>query len=93
MQILKPTQTTRIFGAPADWSENELGECLALPIVDVIIDENPQNLAMVSFWKPTPEELALLNSNGHLELWIYGNQEQAHPVVALTVNEVIKNGI
>jgi len=40
---------------------------------------------MVSQWKPSPKELGMLNSNGHIELWVFG---PVHPVVAVTVNDI-----
>lgn len=35
---------------------------------------------ITSFWKPTPEELALLNANGFVALSIHSN---SHPIVSI----------
>ncbi len=81
MEILKPKEATRFLNAPNDWDQT-MGECDVLPIIDLTTDNGP---VMVSQWKPTPKELEMLNSNGHIELWIFG---RAHPVVSLSVNDI-----
>lgn len=83
MQIMKHPDTTRELGKPENWNDEQNGECVTLPIVDVVFDGLP---CMLSFWKPTPKELEMLNSNGCIELHIYGRD--VHPVVAVCVNGV-----
>lgn len=39
---------------------------------------------VVSYWKPTPEELELLNSNGHVVLMVHSGQ---HPPVNVEVSQ------
>jgi len=64
--------TTACPNPPADWDPNE-GECSPLPI-------HRQGQRMISVWKPSAEELALLNAGGGVELTVLGVQ---HPVVSL----------
>lgn len=37
-------------------------------------------VTIATFWKPTPQELELLNSNGYVVLYVYG---KVHPPVAI----------
>ena len=67
-----------VLGAPVGWNQKEL-PCSALPVTRLVVDGKP---AMVSFWRPTPEELAALNRGGTVALWVYG---EAHPPVAVGV--------
>lgn len=76
---MRPTQhpsNTRVLGAPAGWDQQQL-ECSALAITDVTVDEQP---AVVSFWQPSTEELAILNAGGTIALWVFGRDM---PPVAL----------
>lgn len=79
MDIIRHESTTRELGAPKTWDQTE-SECVTLPIVDV---PTPQGNAMISFWKPSHEELAELNANGVIELWVFGKNH--HPVVSIAV--------
>lgn len=72
-------QTTRWLGAPLGWEPDEHGTCGHLAIVDV---QHPAGHAMISRWEPTPDELALLNAGGSVELQIVG---AVHPPVSLIV--------
>jgi len=81
MKILNSQHTTRRLGAPENWNEAN-GVCDTLPIIDGDCNGVP---VMVSLWKPSPKELEMLNSNGHIELWVYGDN---HPVVGVAVNDV-----
>lgn len=58
-----------VLGAPAGWDQAEL-PCGALPITRTDVDGRP---AIVSFWKPTAEELAMLNAGGSVALWVLGH--------------------
>lgn len=78
MNHIRHPATTRVLGAPADWNQSELA-CDALAIVDQTVEGQP---VMVSFWRPTAEEIAQLAAGGTVSLWIYGNR---HPVVAMGV--------
>lgn len=67
-----------VLGAPIGWDQNEL-PCGARPITRVEHEGQP---AMVSFWRPTAEELARLNAGGLVALCVYG---AAHPPVSVGV--------
>jgi hypothetical protein len=57
-----------VLGAPAGWDQGEL-PCSALPITRVSYD----GIAVVmSYWKPTSEELAVLNDGGSVALSVIG---------------------
>lgn len=71
---------THLFGAPLDW-DHDVIPCDALPVKQV--EGEAGVVWMVSQWKPTAEELAVLLANGSIHLWVQG---QAHPVVAIGVN-------
>ena len=71
--------TTRRFGAPADWTPERDGACGTLSIADV---EGAGGLFMESLWRPTPEELAALQAGGAVVLGIRG---VVHPVVYVSV--------
>ncbi|WP_194720810.1 hypothetical protein [Noviherbaspirillum malthae] len=68
-----------VLGAPAGWDQKQL-PCSALPVTRTDWDGVP---AVLSFWKPTAEELAALNAGGSVVLWVAG---QTMPPVALTVD-------
>lgn len=53
------------------------GECGALPVIAY-----PERRVLSSFWKPSPEELIMLNNGAHVRLDVYGG---GHPPVALSV--------
>jgi hypothetical protein len=67
-----------VLGAPEGWNQAEL-PCGALPITRMDVDGRP---AVVSFWKPTAEELAMLNAGGTVALWVLG---QTMPPVSVEV--------
>lgn len=67
-----------VLGAPAGWDQSEV-PCGALPITRTEADGIP---AVISFWKPTQEELAALNAGGTVALWVLGN---TMPPVSVTV--------
>jgi hypothetical protein len=52
------------------------GECGALPVIRYATG------AMSSFWKPTPEDLVMLNNGAHVRLDVFS---AIHPPVALSV--------
>lgn len=59
----------RVLGKPEDWDDEKHGECDSLHICDSQHNGLP---TVMSFWKPSPEELAHLNANGQLMLQIVG---------------------
>lgn len=80
---MRPTQhpsNNGVLGAPEGWDQKQM-PCSALAITRTDWDGIP---AVVSFWKPTPEELAVLNAGGSVALWIAG---QTMPPAGLSVDE------
>lgn len=57
-----------VLGAPKGWGQGEL-QCSALPITRT---EFAGMAAVVSYWKPTTEELALLVGGGSIALSVLG---------------------
>lgn len=69
----------RDLAKPPSWDNAKHGECVTLPIEVVEID----NLQfMVSYWRPTPDEIAAITSGAAVKLGIQG---RTHPVVMLGV--------
>jgi hypothetical protein len=79
MNRMQHPSNNSVLGAPAGWDQKEL-PCGALPITRTECEGLP---AVVSFWKPTAEELAMLNAGGSVALWVIG---QTMPPVSLTVD-------
>lgn len=67
-----------VLGAPAGWDQTVL-PCDALAVTRVDWNGQP---ALVSYWVPTPEEIAALAAGAKVALWILG---ESHPPVALEV--------
>lgn len=72
---------TRVLGAPAGWDQSAL-PCDALPVTDVIMEGRR---GLVSYWRPTPEELAALQAGAVVSLWVVGT---AMPPVAVEVTRM-----
>jgi hypothetical protein len=71
---------THYLSAPTDWNEAEHGRCETLP---VIVGATAGHIATyTSFWRPSSEELAALNSGGRVALTVFG---PTHPPVAMAV--------
>ncbi len=81
MDIINHPCCTRIIGAPADMlaGDGTNGTCSGLPVAEVTDEYGTWS---VSFWKPTPEELARVTAGGTVALWVRASGRQ-HPVVAL----------
>lgn len=47
------------------------------------VRKNSELGTYMSVWKPSPEELAMLNRGGYVLLWIFGD---VHPPVAVTTH-------
>lgn len=67
---------TRALGAPKDWDHGHV-ECGALPITDVTL---AGHRAMKSYWRPTTDELEILNGGGLVTLHIIMD---VHPPVSV----------
>lgn len=91
MEILNIEGFTHLVGEPLDWNKDSPNTCAALPVREVGTDQGP---FFISEWKPTPHELAMLNSGETIKLWIRGMRLSAedltlvHPVVGLTVGQL-----
>lgn len=69
-----------VLGAPADWSQDAL-PCGALPITKIEVHGLP---CIGSFWRPTAEELVMLNGGALVAVWVIGN---TMPPVSIEVSE------
>lgn len=72
----------RAHGAPKDWDANERGDINILHTRDEE-DEYSGLRFMVSQWKPTAEELAILNEGGSVRVAI--NTGEQHPIIRYPV--------
>lgn len=79
MNHTKHPTTNLMLGAPVGWDQSKL-HCDALPVTRVVWDGVP---AVVSYWVPTPEELAALNAGHAVQLSVIGH---TMPPVALGVD-------
>jgi hypothetical protein len=75
MEIVRHPQTNHVFTAPPG-QEDKVSD---LPVIAV---ETDIGLGLFSFWKPSAEELALLNAGHSIQLGIY---QEMHPVVSVGI--------
>lgn len=68
MNKIQHPSNNGVLGAPAGWDQGEL-PCSALPITRTHVGDLP---AVVSYWCPSAEELAVLNAGGSIALWVLG---------------------
>ena len=73
MHAVKFNGVTNVLNAPPNWDEATMGPCAALP---VMVDQ----YGITSVWKPSEEELALLNAGGGIALTIAST---VHPPILL----------
>lgn len=66
MNPVQPPSNNLRLEPPADRDEARNGACLTLHCT------RDGNGNLLSFWKPSPEELAHLNANGHVVLSVAG---------------------
>jgi hypothetical protein len=78
MNKMQHSSNNGVLGAPAGWDQNEL-PCGALPVTHTECDGVP---AVVSYWKPSANELALLAEGAAIALWVIG---RTMPPVSLMV--------
>ncbi len=71
---------TTDFGKPPGWDDQRDGRCGTLP---VRVEQHGLYNYHYSAWKPDPDELALLNAGGVVELCCVGIQ----PPVSLNVEK------
>ncbi|MGK5031459.1 hypothetical protein [Janthinobacterium sp. DSP2-3-3] len=68
MQKIQHPSNNSVLGAPAGWDQGEL-PCSTLPITRTHVGDLP---AVVSYWRPNAEELAVLSAGGSIALWVLG---------------------
>lgn len=78
MDFIQHPSNNRVLGAPAGVP---IEECRALFITDTAMNGAH---AIASFWKPSPEELALLNAGKPVVLIVQG---YTHPPLFVGVEE------
>lgn len=78
MNRIQHPSNNAVLGAPAGWDQAEL-PCGALPVTRTLVEGKP---AVVSYWRPSDEELAALNAGQYVALWVLG---LTMPPVALEV--------
>ncbi len=76
MNFHQHSSNNMLLGKPKD-----MPTCETLPAT-MMIDEETTQVTIASFWRPTPEELKLLNDGGSVVLYIFGT---FHPPVAIGV--------
>lgn len=78
MHFIQHPSNNAVLGAPNGWDQQQL-PCGALPITRTESNGLP---AVVSFWRPSAEELKALNEGNSIALWVIGG---TMPPVALDV--------
>jgi hypothetical protein len=79
MEPLKISGANQYFGPPSDWQDTYERACGNLHVR--VVGSSCQ-----SAWRPTPDELAVLNAGGSVILEILGGQ----PPVALWVSDAME---
>lgn len=79
MRPAQHTSNNDVLGAPKGAT---VDECQALPITRVVWPEQ-QLQGVVSYWRPTPAELQLLNGGAMVRLSVMG---RTHPPLAVGVD-------
>ena len=73
MQFFNHPGCNTFFGAPAGWAEDPTNiPCHVLPAERTHIQGEKSTPCVVSYWRPTQEELAILLNGGHVALSILG---------------------
>lgn len=93
MKIVVPAHFDHVFNAPSNWVPSRDGECVALPVQRVLIADEllggPRMFAQRSFWRPSTEELEILNAGGVVGLDVLtAAPGGGHPVVRLLATHV-----
>ena len=68
MNKIQHPSNNGVLGAPAGWDQGEL-PVNALPVTHTHVGDLP---AVLSYWRPSAEELAVLNAGGSIALWVLG---------------------
>lgn len=78
MKAVEHITNNRIIGAPVDWDHSRAA-CPGLPVTDREMFGLP---VMVSFWKPTEEEIEALKAGAMIALTVVG---AVHPPVGMHI--------
>lgn len=81
---MKPVEfegQTVLLGPP---KESQRGTCGALPVR--IAPDTIWGRSFVSYWRPAPEELEILNAGGHVRLTV----QSLHPPVWIDAEKVVE---
>ena len=78
MRFTQHPSNNKVLGAPKGWDQKAL-ECGALPVTQTEVDGKP---AMVSFWRPSGDEIAQIQKGGLIAIWIISD---SHPPVSIGV--------
>jgi hypothetical protein len=82
MKPINFAQSNLTLNAPDNWDEEANGPCDSLPVLAL-----PGTTSSV--WRPSPEELQILNEGGAIILHLgIDLKHSAHPVVALSATEM-----
>lgn len=81
MDIVNHILCNRDLGKPVNWDETKQGACAPLPIQDWV-EPNTRQRFMISYWKPSADELAELVAGKAIILGVHGI---THPVVFVGV--------
>jgi hypothetical protein len=84
MKFIEHPECNDVLGAPKNWAEeNPHLPCYALPILrEYIQDGFKSHPCVVSFWKPTDDELEILANGGSVRLSVLG-QSMAPVIVGV----------
>lgn len=82
MDILHLSNCNSVIGPPSDMQD---GSCSSLPVE--VYQDGVGAVWSRSFWKPSQDELAILNAGGVIDLHIRASGRQ-HPVVAVGATPV-----
>jgi len=86
-----PTKTlgmTHAFSAPENWDADKDGKCGTLEVRMQLVGES-RFVELVSTWKPSAEELAVLNAGGVIEIAL---AQATQCVMRAYVVEPVKEG-
>lgn len=83
MDIFNHPRCTHVMGKPSNMTDAQCAGLPVLPFTDEL------GTSAMSFWKPSAEDLAILNAGGTVALGILGGM-QAHPVVFVTVGHPVE---
>jgi hypothetical protein len=78
MRVTQHPTNNRVIGAPKGWDQKEV-PCGAVPVTDYVHEGLP---VVITYWRPTAEEVAALARGEFLQLSVVGT---SMPPVAIEV--------